>query len=343
MVNKGSYIKRYLDEDYFIYFNKESGVLIRQGITNDCTPFYSKHGPELLDISITNYCERGCSFCYRKSNKNGKHISLNDYKYILREAKKCDVVQVALGGGNPNQHPQFEQILQLTAEEGIIPSYTTNGDGLTEKIIDATKKYCGAVAVSLYKPYTSSFYTVEKFIEAGIKTNVHFMLNSSTINDAIDIMRNIPKQLQGVNAIIFLNYKPQNNDESLLLKNSTQYKEFFELINTVNWPFKIGFDSCTISFIMTLLDVDYCSVDFCEAGRFSAFIKEDMKVYPCSFMANTIKGDSLINEGLLNIWMNSEQFTNVRKKILSNRCKDVCIKCKQCMGGCPVYEKINLC
>jgi molybdenum cofactor biosynthesis enzyme MoaA len=26
----------------------------------------SHHGPELIDISITNWCDKGCSFCYKE-------------------------------------------------------------------------------------------------------------------------------------------------------------------------------------------------------------------------------------------------------------------------------------
>lgn len=111
-----------------------------------------KTGPELLDVSITNYCERGCDFCYRGSNKNGKSMSLELYEKILKNAEQTGVFQIAIGGGNPNQHPQFIEILKLTRKYGIIPSYTTNGQGMTKEIYEASKKYAGAVAVSWYSP-----------------------------------------------------------------------------------------------------------------------------------------------------------------------------------------------
>lgn len=55
---------------------------------------------------------------------------------------------------------------------------------------------------------------------------------------------------------------------------------------------KVGFDSCSISFLIKEIDnLNADSVDFCEAGRFSAFISEEMKMYPCSFMINKIEGE----------------------------------------------------
>ncbi len=143
-------IKQYKEENYSVMFNQKTGALARIEKKGYREPKYSNHGPELLDISISNWCDKGCSFCYRDSNPSGKSISLKDYENILVQAKECDVFQIALGGGNPNQHPNFIDILKLTREYNIVPSYTTNGRGLTKEILEASKKYCGAVAVSYY-------------------------------------------------------------------------------------------------------------------------------------------------------------------------------------------------
>ena len=53
-------------------------------------------------------------FVTEKSGTNGSHMPLTDYENILQQAKDMDVLQIALGGGNPNQHPEFPEILKLT-------------------------------------------------------------------------------------------------------------------------------------------------------------------------------------------------------------------------------------
>jgi len=322
---------------YYCVFNKKNGFMIRNGY-DGTEPFMRFEGPELIDISITNYCENNCKFCYRKSNINGKHMSLENYKKIIQQASNLGVIQVALGGGNPNQHPDFIEIIKMTRELGIIPSYTTNGKGLTEKILKASQKFCGAVAVSLYEPYDESYKAIRKLINNEIKTNVHFILNSKTIDNAINLLNEIPQEIEDVNAIIFLNYKPQNEDDRLCLKNAEKLKEFFNIINHKALPFKIGFDSCSISFLAKEIeDLNIDSVDFCEAGRYSAFISEEMKMYPCSFMINMIEGEDLHIKDIKNIWKDGKDFKLVREKINNNYCG----KCKYfniCHGGCRIFD-----
>lgn len=83
-------------------------------------------------------------------------------------------MQIALGGGNPNQHPNFIQILEQTRKHSIIPSYTTNGQGMTEEIYRATKEFCGALAVSWYAPYLDAKKVISECKKYDIKVNVHF-------------------------------------------------------------------------------------------------------------------------------------------------------------------------
>lgn len=49
-------------------------------------------------------------------------------------------------------------------------------------------------------------------------------------------------------------------------------------------------------------DVKPVFLESCEAARFSAFISEDMKMYPCSFMINTDMYANLREMSLKQIW-----------------------------------------
>ena len=59
-------------------------------------------------------------------------------------------------------HPEFIQILEITRKHHMIPSYTTNGQGMTDEIYNATKCYCGAMAVSWYEPYSEATQMIKK-------------------------------------------------------------------------------------------------------------------------------------------------------------------------------------
>ena len=126
--------------------------------------------PELADISISNYCTQNCEYCYRDSNVHGKVMSLNDYIYVLdalTNKKYGSVFQIALGGGEPLLHPDIMDILKTTKEYGVIPNYTTNGTHFTKNILQATKKYCGAIAIS-YDTYREDL-SMHSIRDIGLK------------------------------------------------------------------------------------------------------------------------------------------------------------------------------
>jgi radical SAM protein with 4Fe4S-binding SPASM domain len=339
----------YKESNYYIAFNRDNGAFIRNG-KNGEDPFYNVMGPELLDISITNFCERQCDFCYRNSNTDGDNMPVEDYERIIKEAEKAGVLQVAIGGGNPNQHPQFIDILLITRKNKIIPSYTTNGQGMTDEIYRATKELCGAMAISWYEPYFEAKEVIRKAQDFKIKTNIHFLLNQKTLPVAIDLLETQGDLLEKINAIVFLNYKPVHSNESLCLTDGEEIKYFFDLVKVFK-KCKIGFDSCMISY-MPLLGEDLApeTVDFCESGRFSAYISENLLLYPCSFMNDiSQKGVDLKVHSLTYGWQNGEDFKKMREKLLNPGTQDyaigACEGCQSytlCHGGCQIFN-INRC
>lgn len=347
MSRKASFIvKRFPGDHYTAVFGPNSGFFARIEDVGHDEPFWAEHGPELLDIAITNWCDRGCFFCYRKSDETGTHMSVADYEEVIRQAKEMHVFQVALGGGNPNQHPHFCDILRITREKyGIVPSYTTNGRGLTEKVLETTRRYCGAVAVSAYAPYTETAEAVRALRSYGITTNIHFLLTSASVALAIDWLENPPEFLTRSNAIVFLNYKPVGRfaDDRLLLNRSSKLGEFFKLATSCRQPFRIGFDTCTITGLARLGNAPNVSLEGCDAGRFSLFVSEKMEVYPCSFMVEAgYAGIPMKDTTLAEVWRNHNGFRRIRAKHAQKGCAD-CTTPKHCLSGCPLFPEMNLC
>jgi radical SAM protein with 4Fe4S-binding SPASM domain len=348
MVNKSSalLVKHFRTDHYTAIFNPRSGFFARVEDDGQPEPFWAEHGPELLDISVTNWCDRGCTFCYRKSDTNGFHMSVCDFEEVLRQAAEMHVFQIALGGGNPNQHPQFAEMLRLArVKYGIVPNYTTNGRGLSDTVLDATARYCGAVAVSAYPPYEETDVAISKLTEKGVSTNIHFILNSRSVNTAIDWLNSPPIFLKKAHAIVFLNYKPVGRvaDESLLLNRSNRLKEFFSLATSEDHSFRVGFDTCTITGLARLGKAHKISLEGCDAGRFSLFVSEKMEVFPCSFMVEAgYSGVSLRNTTLADVWKNHASFGEIRRKHQKGGCSD-CSTQGECLSGCPLFPQMNLC
>ncbi len=337
-------IQRHAEQYYKVLFNQDTGAFVRIEDKGHEEPFWSMDGPELIDMSITNYCTRECDFCYRNSNTRGKHLSLSDIRNVVRQASDAGVLQIALGGGNPNQHPNFVEILKIIRGAGIVPSYTSNGIGLTDEILRATAQDCGAMAVSLYAPYDLKYYSalVKRITSFGIRLNMHVILKEDTVRMLTAWLIKHPPFFELLNAIIILNYKPIGRNSNGVVYEKEMLKRFFEAAADCK-NVKIGFDSCSMSGIVQWMkDVNPASLEPCEAARFSAFISEDMKMYPCSFMVATDKYGDLRENSLREIWQSSLAFKAFRERLLVNHCPE-CKFHKLCNGGCVFLPEINMC
>lgn len=331
-------------------FNLKNGSMVRSeiiknGKDTEIDPFMRSY-PALIDIGIMAHCKNAkfCPVgCYQGRYKGENNMMLNDFKSIIDQIQG-KVMQVALGGaGSPNEHEDFEEVVRYARKHDIIPNYTTSGIELTDRMVEITKEYCGAVAVSYYnQPYT--YEAINKFVEAEITTNIHFVLGNDSIDTAIDWLKNPTKVPDGVNAIVFLLHKPVGLGKSnnVLKNDDSKVTEFFNLVENHSGKWKIGFDSCTIPAILNhTTKVSRESIDSCEAARFSCYITHDMKMIPCSFDNQDMRWAVDLRENTIEQAWNSKQFNDFRKHFQHS-----CLSCKErelCLGGCPIRREIVLC
>ena len=81
--------------------------------------------PNLVDIKITDRCPFGCSYCYQGSTPKAPHASLESIVDIAQSLASQQVFEVALGGGEPTLHPNFNQIIDEFYNRSITPNFTT--------------------------------------------------------------------------------------------------------------------------------------------------------------------------------------------------------------------------
>lgn len=80
--------------------------------------------PESLDVKITNYCDLGCKYCHENSTINGKHANLEKLKAVLVSLPAG--IELAIGGGNPLDHPDLIDFLVWCKAKGLICNMTVN-------------------------------------------------------------------------------------------------------------------------------------------------------------------------------------------------------------------------
>lgn len=357
-------IIKYFDTDnnFMEFFNNETGLYIRTGILDEngkdtnVDPFM-RNFPSLLDIGIMGSCPNGklgiCAKsgvqCYQNGlNQMEPNMTLEDYESIMKQCKG-KTFQIALGGrGDANLHENFKEILECTRKYNMVPNYTTSGINLSDEQIELTKSMCGSVAVSWYRN-DITLNSIDRFVKAGIKTNIHYVLGNNTIDEAIDRLKNndFPK---GINAVIFLMHKPigQGQQSNVLKVDDPRVKEFFEIIdnNIMKLDFKIGFDSCSVGGILSFSNnIDPISIDACEGSLFSAYISSDMKMIPCSFDNQDLKwAVDLKKHTIQEAWTSEqfEHFRNIHKTGCKSQCNDCNLKTVSCRP-CPIVPQINLC
>jgi organic radical activating enzyme len=244
--------------------------------------------PEFYDIKLTGHCKGNCPWCYMDSKETDEHYTdvvqkIKDYFEPMSENERC--FQVAIGGGEPTSHPDFIEVLMTFKELGIEPNYTTNGmfinpdnempDENEQAILDATKKYCGGVAVSCH-PHLIDYWNnaASEFYKNGIRLNFHLIISDKK---SIDYFKEIYDAWNDkVDYFVLLPYGNQGRAEN---------KE-------IDWEYlitklpenqaKIAFGA---NFYPYLMKGNHgIKVSLYEPEIMSKFLDlKDMKLYPSSF------------------------------------------------------------
>lgn len=158
------------DYNYKAIWSNLTTIRLDMGDVKELPADYS----EFYDVSLGTLCNAGCDFCYVSAKKNGetyKNPSETWKKWMetYNETITKDGMllterpfQIAIGSeGEPCMSPYLCDFLKTVYETNVVPNYTTNGIILSywdkpesgyyakaNEILDATKSYCGGVAVS---------------------------------------------------------------------------------------------------------------------------------------------------------------------------------------------------
>jgi radical SAM protein with 4Fe4S-binding SPASM domain len=338
---------------------KRSGIIDADGY--DCgQDSFQASWPTLVDFGIANRCPAAHTCvvdCYQKAcESHGKNVSLADVEMILKQITH-KVTSAALGGkgdidcyvddeNTSDQSHDFERLLKLFRQYDIVPSFTTSGIAMTPEKAHICKTYTGAVAVSEhFADYTDR--AIDMLLKAGVKTNLHYVLNKDTIDTAIDRIKNNSWK-EGLNAIVFLMYKPigLGKEEKILTTDNPKVKEFFAVLDEAleknSLSVKIGFDSCSMSGLVNYMkNVDMASCDACEGGRYSCYITPELELLPCSFDNQDKRWAVDLKTHTFEEAWNSDKFNHFRAS-LRNSCPG-CPDRENCRGGCPIVNQITLC
>lgn len=312
-------------------FNERNGFYLRSGLLENGKD--TKEDVFMADFPETMYIDI----------VGNDPMPLDTFMRIVNECQG-KTYQFALGGeGSPEGHPHLAQILEYCRSHEIIPNLITAGLQITAEIAQLCQAYCGAVTISWHSSLDTTESAVRQLLQAGVKTNILFELNSQTLQEAIQrlTVQGFP---EGIHAVIFSLYKPAGADtEKFLITEKTPcLQEFFSLIGQSKFSYKIGFDACIIpQLLYHIPNIDSACIDACESGRWSAYLSSDLLMMPCRFASKHKKWTVSIQETSMEDAWNSEAFQDFRRKF-----QESCPACERrrlCLGGCPIYPELTIC
>jgi len=166
---------------------------------------------ELVSIELTNYCSKGCPFCYAKSNSDGKTYWTIDLLVVfIRDLARNGIKAVSFGGGEPLQFPGIWKLLVQLRSIGVFKSITTNGLPLLEPgAIALLPGFVDKVHVSLHYPEHQHevlrvIRQVKELEEAGVKSGINFVLKQQNATQEAAAVRAIRDAGITAERVIFL-------------------------------------------------------------------------------------------------------------------------------------------
>lgn len=110
---------QYKNGNYDVYIDLDTGTKVRK---NDLD-FFEADTVESMDIKITNRCDMGCPMCHENSTPDGKHGDILSPSFL---DNLHPYTELAIGGGNPLEHPDIEEFLERCKERKLLCNVTVN-------------------------------------------------------------------------------------------------------------------------------------------------------------------------------------------------------------------------
>ena len=89
--------------------------------------------PRWAYITITDRCSHRCPWCYGEfGSRDGHEIQVEEFQQIAAKLKSLSIEQITLSGGEPTEHPRFEEILECVSDFHL--HVASHGDRIDPKL-----------------------------------------------------------------------------------------------------------------------------------------------------------------------------------------------------------------
>jgi hypothetical protein len=198
----------YQNGNYRVTLDTKTGTKLRETEENEFIADF----PESMDIKICNRCDLNCPQCHECSTPEGECGDLLTESFIDH---LHPYTELAIGGGNPLEHPQLEHFLYKCKALNLIPNMTVNQlhfikhYDYIKALVD--NKLIYGLGISLMAP-TDEFISLVSKIPTAV---IHTIVGLTATPD------NLSKLAQKNLKILILGYKDFGRGQNFKLSNST--------------------------------------------------------------------------------------------------------------------------
>lgn len=160
--------------------------------------------PRVLQIAITNVCNKTCAFCYRPLDA-ASAWTFDDLLELARFADKWGVLELALGGGEPTVLPRFSELVRaIWNETGLAVNFTTNGSRLTPALLRELRGVYGQIQLSIYDD-DDYLAVIGRLVDAGARFGLNYLVTPARLATLeVDLWALVER---GVRDVLLLSYK----------------------------------------------------------------------------------------------------------------------------------------
>lgn len=231
---------RYDDHGFWSFYERSSGNKIRFSFSDGTANADKASAPELVDIKITDRCPFGCAYCYQGSTPQGNDANADDFYFISDALASLGTFEVALGGGEPTLHPDFEKIVQRFHQNNITVNVTTKNLKFFRDL-DARENILpmlGAVAVSV-----DNGEQVRKLVDAckGLDKNLASKIRFQVVmglhrrEDFKWFLQDIAHAYDKIETLLNYDWRRPTRVVTLLGYKTTGFGGSFRKKNTYDW------------------------------------------------------------------------------------------------------------
>ena len=113
-------------------------------------------------IDLTNRCNLGCLWCNSRHFRSKEMLRTEDVKKLVDKIADWGCLSVCYaGGGEPTLHPDFAEIVEYSAKQGLEVGISTNGTMLISEIVDSLVKYARFCGVSVDAGHGSTWCKIK--------------------------------------------------------------------------------------------------------------------------------------------------------------------------------------